>query len=63
MKEPGHGARHTTDKKAELEELKGMNTDQESRIMAMKGYHERLLSLNEQAWDDYKGKRLEHREM
>ena len=40
-----------------------MNTDQESRFMAMEGYHNKLLSLHRQAWDDYKGKRSEHREM
>ena len=31
--------------------------------MAIEGYHDKLLSLHEQAWDNYKVKRLEHTEM
>ena len=34
-----------------------------STITDIEGYHNDLLSLHEQAWDDYKTKRLDHKEM
>ena len=40
-----------------------MSTDQEARITAIEVYHDKLLSLHEQAWYNYEVKRLEHREM
>ena len=63
MKDLGHEAQHTTGKRTELEEVWIMNTDQESWIMAMEGYHSKLLLLHKHAWDGYKVERSEHREM
>ena len=63
MKGPGHEACHTTGKKAELEQLWVMNMDCEAQIRPIKGYHDDLLSLYKQAWENYKIKRLEHGEM
>ena len=48
-----------TGMKVELEQLWGMNTDQESQITAIEAYHDKFMSLHEQAWNDYKIRRLE----
>ena len=63
MKGPGNGARRTGYKKAEIEQLLGMNIDQEAQITAIQGFHDNLLSLHEQAMANYKTNRLDHKEM
>ena len=63
MEEAGYDEQHTTQKKAELEELWASNMVQESRNAGMVRYHGAICSLHGKMQEDYDVKRAEYMEL
>ena len=63
MEEAGYDEQHTTQKKAELEELWASNMVQESRNAGMVRYHGAIFSLHGKMQEDYDVKRAEYMEL
>ena len=62
MGEPEDKKHRTISKQAELEELWGINTEQEACITGMEDHHATLRELHKRTWNNYKDKRAEYRE-
>ena len=63
MGEPKHEGHRTISEQAELEELWGINAEQEACITGMEDHHARLCKLHKRTLNNYEVKRAEYREL